>query len=223
MSLLCGSVWGRVHKGNKSVAWPLEFCPEAVPWHSPWWQTLQFLPICHWCPFSCCPSAGSQREWVCVSPKSVVGPLRGDLWQSHSFFCHPKTHWFLQLEVMGTYLPGTGTLSWVVWCGAGIPHLWGLPPNFYPPHMGMGPQTQCLHIFMSLHLSTCLHISTPPTHLDEYDFFNSLVVGLSYHSIFWWFWMIIVFSFSCNFCFGCVRRWAIFTYASILTRIPPEL
>ena len=37
-----------------------------------------------------------------------------------SFFCCPNPHWFLQPEVMGIYLPGTGTLGYVVWPGAGI-------------------------------------------------------------------------------------------------------
>ena len=25
-------------------------------------------------------------------------------------------------EAIRTYLPGTGTLSWMLWCAAGIPH-----------------------------------------------------------------------------------------------------
>ena len=33
----------------------------------------------------------------------------------------PTPTGFLQPGVMGIYLPGTGTLGWVVWCGAGIP------------------------------------------------------------------------------------------------------
>ena len=27
MSPLCGSVWGRAHRGDSTAAWPLEFCP----------------------------------------------------------------------------------------------------------------------------------------------------------------------------------------------------
>ena len=65
-----------------------------------------------------------------------------------------------------------------------------------------------------------LHPATPPTHLDECDCFNSLVVGLPHSSIFWRFWVTVVLQFSCNFCCGCARGWAVFTYASILTRIP---
>ena len=39
-------------------------------------------------------------------------------------------------------------------------------------------------------LSTWLPVSTPPTSLDECFFFNSLVVGLPYRSIFWQFWFL---------------------------------
>ena len=38
------------------------------------------------------------------------------------FLPQHNPHWFLQPEVMGTHLPRSGTLGWVVWCGAGIPH-----------------------------------------------------------------------------------------------------
>ena len=144
---------------------------ETVSWHSPWYHTLQFLPTYHWCFSSCSWGAGVQREWVYISPKSIVGPLRRDAWESNSFLCHPNPHWFLQPEVMGTYLPGTGTLGWMIWSGAGITHSQGILSNFYPLHMHMGPPI--------LHLC----VSTPPTHLDECDFFNSLVVGLPYSLI----------------------------------------
>ena len=133
---------------------------DAVPWHSSWCQTLRFLPVYHWCPSSCCPSAGVQWEWVSVISKSAVDPLRGDAWESCSFFCHPNPHWFSQPEVLGTYLPGTGTLSWVVWCGAGIPHFQYIHPDFYPQNT------------MPV---LCLNISAPATCLDECDFCNSLV------------------------------------------------
>ena len=44
-------------------------------------------------------------------------------------------------------------------------------------------------------LSTRLPISAPSTGLDEYYFFNSLVVGLPYSSIFCQFWLFFVFKF----------------------------
>ena len=44
-------------------------------------------------------------------------------------------------------------------------------------------------------LSAQLPISAPPTGLDECFFFNLLVVGLPYSSIFWQFWLFFVFKF----------------------------
>ena len=38
-----------------------------------------------------------------------------------------------------------------------------------------------------------LPVSVPPTSLDECVFFNSLIVGLPYSSIFWQFWLFSVF------------------------------
>ena len=95
-------------------------------------------PVCHLCPSSCC-LVLKPRGWVCISPETFVGPSGGVSRESCLFFCRPNPHWFLQPEVMGTYLPGTGTVGWVVWCGAGIPCSPGIPPDFYPPHVNVGP------------------------------------------------------------------------------------
>ena len=38
-----------------------------------------------------------------------------------------------------------------------------------------------------------LSVSAPPTSLDEYFVFNTLVVGLPHNSIFWQFWLFLVF------------------------------
>ena len=76
-----------------------------------------------------------QRERESVSPKSDTGPLRGDSWESCSFFHNPNPHWFLEPEVIGTYLPGTGTQGWMVLCGAGMPRSRGILPNFYLTHV----------------------------------------------------------------------------------------
>ena len=45
----------------------------------------------------------------------------------------------LQPEFIGTYHPGIGTLGWKAWCGAGTPYSQDILPNFYHPHMGVGP------------------------------------------------------------------------------------
>ena len=34
------------------------------------------LTVCPLCTSNCCPGAESQRGWICMSPKSVAGPLR---------------------------------------------------------------------------------------------------------------------------------------------------
>ena len=59
-----------------------------------------------------------------------------------------------------------------------------------------------------------LPFSSPPTSLDECFFFNSLVVGLPYSSIFCQFWLFFVFKLLSTFC--CVRRHSVSTCASIL-------
>ena len=79
---------------------------------------------------------GSESEYR-VSP--CVSSLRGTAWDSSSFFYQLNPRWFLQLEVMGTYLPGTGTLGWEPGIGLGLlfPKISLL--NSYPTHMDVGP------------------------------------------------------------------------------------
>ena len=67
-----------------------------------------------------------------------VGSLRGTAWGSRSFFHQLTPQWFLQSEVVGTYLPGTGILDWVDWCGTETPHSQDIPPQIFI-HMGVGP------------------------------------------------------------------------------------
>ena len=65
-----------------------------------------------------------------------VGSLRRTALGPQKFFHRLNPHWFLQPEVVGTYLPATGTLGRGAWYGAGLlaPEIFLL--NFYPPHMG---------------------------------------------------------------------------------------
>ena len=62
-------------------------------------------------------------------------------------------------------------------------------------------------------------VSSPPTDLDECFFFNSLVVGLPYSSIFCQFWLFLFFSLLFP-SFGCTRKHGVSTYASILAGSP---
>ena len=77
-----------------------------------------------------------------------------------------------------------------------------------------------LHHTVSLHLSTCLFNSTPPTRLDEYGFFKSLVVRLPFSSIFWRSWVLSLLRSSYNSFCGCQGRQIVSTYTSILTGSP---
>ena len=138
---------------------------EAVPWHLSWWQTLQFLPICHWCPSRCHSGAGAQREWVCIRPKSVVGPLGGDAWESptptgftaRSYGDLSSWHWN----------PGLGSLVW----GGDL----SLPlylSRFLSTTRGLGPPIPCIHASPS--------VSESPSLLPIWINVASLIPWLSY-------------------------------------------
>ena len=70
--------------------------------------------------------------------------LRGTAWGSRSFFHQLHTPWFLQPEVVGTYL--LGTEPWAGGPGVGLGLL--APevslPNFYSPFLRRD-QPMCLH------------------------------------------------------------------------------
>ena len=55
-----------------------------------------------------------------------------------SFFQQLYPCWFLQREVVGTYLPGIGSLGWRAWCGAGCPHSQGIRLKFLSTALGCG-------------------------------------------------------------------------------------
>ena len=77
---------------------------------------------------------------------------------------------------------------------------------------------------VTLHLCASLPLSMSLTLLPTWKkcgFFKSLVVGLPYSPIFWWFLVISVLKSSCNFFCSCVRKQSVFTYASVSIRSPP--
>ena len=105
-----------------------------------------------------------KSEWVQVS--LGVGPLRGTVRKSSSFCLpQPKSPLVFIAKVMGTYLPGTGTLGWGACCRAGTSHSLDIPPNFYLPQVDMGP-------------ACCA-----PSYQSQCGFFNSVVVGLPFFLI----------------------------------------
>ena len=86
-------------------------------------------------PFKLLPWYWSSKE-LSLS-KSILGSLKGIAWGSRIFFHQLNPHCFVQPEVVGTYLPGAGTLLWGAWFKAGAPEI--SLPNFYPPHVDDGP------------------------------------------------------------------------------------
>ena len=169
---------------DTGAAWPLEFCPGGRCLSTHTSHIPHMLPG----PSSRYPGAESQREWVCMSSKSVTGPLRGC-----SFFCCPNPYRFLQPEVMGTYVPDAETLGWVFWTGTGIPRSHGIPSIFLSTTRECG--IACSHLCVPLCATHCLHASPPctsaplrisvtPTHVDGCCFFKSSVVGHPHSLIF---------------------------------------
>ena len=77
----------------------------------------------------------SESEYMSV----CVGSLRGTGWGSRRFFHSLNPCWVLQPKVVGTYLPGTGTLGWGACVGLGLLTCEISLPNFYLPHAGVGP------------------------------------------------------------------------------------
>ena len=100
-----------------------------------------------------------------------MGFLRGTSWGSRSLFHQLSPHWTLQSEVMGTYLPVTGTLGLGMgtWCWAGTPYSRDLPPKFLSTTHGCGTSPFCVSALL--------------TSLDGCGFFNSVVVRLPFNSI----------------------------------------
>ena len=97
----------------------------------------------------------------------------------------PNHSGFYSQKLWGFFLFSAETLGYAVCPVAVITGSQGFPPNFYPPHLYVGPPTPLP--LPPLHATLCVLISVPPNHLDDCGLFKSLVVGLSYSLIFWQF------------------------------------
>ena len=81
-----------------------------------------------------------------------------------------QSHWFLQPEVVGTYLPGPGTL------GGGPGVRLGLLASEIIPLEFLSTTHGCW--------SSLFQIHAPPTSLDGGGFFNSAVVRFPFNSVY---------------------------------------
>ena len=68
---------------------------------------------------------------LCVGLEELIG--------LQQFFHQLNLCWFLQPEVVGIYLPGTGTLGWGAWYVSGAPCSQDIPPEFLFTTNGLGP------------------------------------------------------------------------------------
>ena len=103
--------------------------------------------------------------------------LKGNCLGLQNFLPLTQSHWFLQPEVIQTYLPGTGTLGWGAWCGARTTHLWDIPPEFLFTTCGSGT-----NLFL---------IFAPPTSVDGYGLFHSCQTSIQLN--FCRFWVMAVY------------------------------
>ena len=145
---LCG---GRTWRGDNATAGFLRFAQ-----HSPCAATGALLL--------------NPREGGSVYILSSCSLFKWRLLKICQFLPLPRPPLFLQPEVMGIYLPCAGTLDSVVWNGVEIPHSQGIPPDFYPPPVNVGPPilppplcaTLGLHtsppISASLHLPVSMNV-----------------------------------------------------------------
>ena len=144
---------------------------------------------------------GSESAWVLSLLRALQEETAENL--AVSFAAPPPTGFYSQKLWGFIFL---ALEPWARWSGMGLGFL--TPEVFLPIFMHhTWVSTTCS---VSMHLSLRLCFSTLPTYVDECDFFHVL-------NFFWWFWVIVVVWSSCDFCYSCVRGWAVFAYTSILT------
>ena len=175
----CGSARGQFRIGTVASAC-LSAWEKAAHQLLPWWQTLQFLLICHWYLSSCSPKAGAQRK--CVLSKFACEFFKRNCLGLQRFL--RPTHSLLGFTAICYGV----VLVLEPWAG-GRELVWGWDPSLlrYPSQIfihlhGLGPACST---------SPCLH----PSYQSGWMWlFNSVVVGLPFKLISdsseWWLYYI---------------------------------
>ena len=210
----CG---GRTWRGDSAATWFLEVCQ----------LSPSFLPISSNFIFSSYDTDDLPAIVLMLNPTvygsvyvlSSCGPFKMSLLKIQQFLLLPQ----LPLVFIARNYGDLSSWSWntgcVVWPVAGIPCSWGIPPDFYLPHMNVGP-----HFLMLLCTAPRLCASSPvsmdlpllPVWMNVASFNPWLS---EFHTAWfsdysgWYLFCGLVVIFFCS----CVRRWSVFTYASILT------
>ena len=126
-------------------------------------------------------------------------PFKRSFLKIQSFFHHPTPTDCYSWKSWRRIFPALE--PWAVWSGLGLgsPAPKVLSPDFYPPHVNVGPPMPIplLPLCTTPRLPTSLpwlHVSAPPTpapptpalptRLDKFGFFKSLAVALPYSLIF---------------------------------------
>ena len=144
-------------------------------------KTLQPVPVCHWCPSSCCLGAGAQREWVWVG-ESICG--------------------FFKWNYLGfqQFLPPTQSLLLFVARSSGDLSSWHWNPRLgclvWSWDFLLLRYASQIFIHQSGRETCPFCIWAPPTSLDGCGFFNPIVVRLPFNSIpdssEWWLFYILI-------------------------------
>ena len=118
--------------------------------------------------------------------------------------CHLNPHRCFQSEALRLYF--SALESWVV-RSVSLP---SSSSQFI--HTQMSDHPVCHFACLVLQWPPCRVLFTPSTSLDECFFFNSLVVGLPYSSIFCQFWLFFVFKFVVVLLLVCEEAKCIYLY-----------
>ena len=120
-----------------------------------------------------------------------------------SFSHTTPPHRFLQPRGFQALVSGTGTLGYVVCLTLQLFLL--VYPHVSVELLGpLASTSPAWSITLSCFFSTLVsHLCAPPKSLDEYFFFNSLVVRLPYNSILWQFWLLLFFNLLLSFFWLC--------------------